>query len=151
MSEKSEQVFSATEIPGVKQKFSQLLFRIWPYWPIVIILLILGIVASFFYMKNATRKYEIRAQVYIDDETKNKNTSLNKDYTPVDQFSQLNNVDKQIEILKSKALLEGVIEEQNFNLKWTKKTIDGTEDLFNDLPIILRIDSSDNLINVIED
>ena len=103
-----------------KQSFSNLLFRIWPYWYIILIAFIIGIGASFLYMRNATRYYGARAQIVVNDNSQEKDNSLNVSAINQDEQSKLSEVEKQIEIIRSNALLADVANKLKLNIQYSE-------------------------------
>lgn len=108
-----------------KQNFSQLLFRVWPYLPGILIALMIGIGISFFYLRNATRFYAAHAQIVVNDNSLEKGNSLNVSNEKQDLQNEGPDIEKQIEIIKSNALLTDVAKKLNLNVQWST---DGTFD-----------------------
>jgi len=106
-----------------KQNFSSLLFRVWPYWRFILIALIVGIGVSFFYMRNATRYYGAQAQVVVNDDSQEKDNNLNVSSANQDEQAKLSEVEKQIEIIRSNALLADVANKLQLNIQYSE---DGT-------------------------
>ncbi len=54
---------------------SQLVFRYLPYWPLFLVLILLGAGAAYFYLKTVVPVYEISASILIKDEKKGSDES----------------------------------------------------------------------------
>ena len=76
----------------------------------------MGIGASFLYMRNATRYYGAHAQIVVNDNTQEKDNSLNVSATYQDELTKLSEVEKQIEIIRSNALLADVANKIKLNI-----------------------------------
>ena len=130
---------------GEKQNFSQLLFRVWPYLPIILITLLIGISVSFFYLRTATRFYAAHAQIVVNDNSREKDNNLNVSGTGQEQKDQSSEVEKQIEIIKSNALLTEVARKLNLNIQWS---VDGKFDAKTQLlqnPLSIELLSKDTI------
>jgi tyrosine-protein kinase Etk/Wzc len=103
-----------------KQNFSQLLFRVWPYWPVILIAFVIGIGASFFYLRKATRFYAAHAQIVVNDNSLEKDNNLNVSANNQDEQNKLSEVEKQIEIIKSDGLLANVADKLKLNIQYSE-------------------------------
>ena len=54
----------------------KLLFRILPYWPFVLLLLLLGILASKIYLRYTTKVYAVKARIIVNDDSQQKSANL---------------------------------------------------------------------------
>jgi tyrosine-protein kinase Etk/Wzc len=102
---------------GSKRNFSQLLFRLWPYWPIALITLITAIIVSFIYLRSATKYYAANAQIVVNDNSLEKDNSLRISNENRDEQFQESEIEKQIEIIKSNALLAEVTNRLKLNIQ----------------------------------
>ncbi len=103
-----------------KQNISQFLFRVLPYWHLMLIALILGITGSYLYMRNAVRYYGAQAQVIVNDNSQEKDNSLNVPTAYQDQETKLSEVEKQIEIIRSNSLLADVVHKLKLNIEYSE-------------------------------
>jgi tyrosine-protein kinase Etk/Wzc len=118
LSDSIENSSSVAEQQQGNQNISELIFRVLPYWYIFLIVFALGIAGAYLYLKRATPFYEIKAQIVVNDESKEKNNEFTKNNAPVAQEDKISLVEKQLEIIQSKALLENVVKKINLNIQW---------------------------------
>lgn len=128
------------------RKFSQALFRTWPYWPLLLLSLVLGVGASWAYLQYATPYYEANAQIVVNDDSQDKDNNLNPATVRPDQRYQLSEIEKQIEIIQSKSLLEEVVRKMKLDIQWTNKKSLRREHLYTELPAGIELFSPDSLM-----
>ncbi len=84
-----------------------LLFKYLAYWPLFLVLLILGGVGAFIYLKLKVPVYELKATLIIKDEQKGADDS--KMIQSLDVFNSKKIVENEIEVIKSKTLAQEVV------------------------------------------
>ena len=87
--------------------FQEVVKKYLPYWPLFGILLLLGGICAFVYMRYATPVYEATATMLIKDEKKGVDDS--KLLESLDLFGQKKIVENEIEIIHSRALAKEVV------------------------------------------
>ncbi len=100
-----------TKKNGIQQDgniINQLLFRYWPYWPLFLIMLILGGVVAFAYIRYTTPIFEASASIMIKDERKGADQS--KVLESLNLFGAKKIVENEIEMIQSRTLLRNVVE-----------------------------------------
>ncbi len=94
-------------IKNEESTIKQLLDKIVPYWPVFIILSILGLGAAFVYIKLTTPLYEATATMIIKDEKKG-----NDDSKLMESLNMINSkkiIENEIEVLQSRTLMNDVV------------------------------------------
>jgi capsular exopolysaccharide synthesis family protein len=86
--------------------FQEVVRKYSPYWPLFLILLFVGGVGAFIYLRYAKPVYEAAATILIKDEKKGVDES--KILESLDLFGQKKIVENEIEIIKSRALAKEV-------------------------------------------
>lgn len=122
----------------------QLLFRYLPYWPLFIVMLILGVAAAFVYIRYAVPVYQANASVLIKDEKKGVNES--KVVESVNLFGSNKIVENEIEMIRSRGLLKNVV--QNLYL-YAPVYEEGKVNIvpaFTKSPVQLVVETPDSLI-----
>ena len=118
-----------------KQNFTQLLYRVVPYWRFILVVLLLGITGSFLYMRNATRYYGAHAQIVVNDNSQEKDNSLNISTAEQDEQTKLSEIEKQIEIIRSNALLADVANKLNLNIQFSGNGTFNAQSAISDVPL----------------
>jgi capsular exopolysaccharide synthesis family protein len=87
--------------------FQEVVKKYLPYWPLFLILLLIGGVCAYTYIRYATPAYEATATILIKDEKKGMDES--KILESLDLFGQKKIVENEIEIIRSRALAREVV------------------------------------------
>ena len=91
-----------------EQKFSQqLVSKYLPYWPLLLLSIVLALAAGYAYLQYATPVYEANATLIIKDEKKGNEES--KLMESLDQISSKKIVENEIEVMQSRKLMADVI------------------------------------------
>lgn len=89
----------------------QLISKYLPYWPMILLAVILGLGVAFVYLKFATPVYEATATLIIKDEKKGNEES--KLMESLDMISSKKIVENEIEVIQSRRLMTDVINTLN--------------------------------------
>ncbi|MBC5773712.1 polysaccharide biosynthesis tyrosine autokinase [Pontibacter sp. KCTC 32443] len=91
--------------------FFSLLYKYLPYWPLFVLLLLLGGLAGWGYLSYATPVYETTATLIITDEKKGMNDP--RIYEAIDVFNSTKIVENEMEVIQSRALMKQVVDSLN--------------------------------------
>jgi tyrosine-protein kinase Etk/Wzc len=83
---------------------SDLFYKFLPYWPFFVILILISIMGAFLYLRYKLPVYKSTATLLIKDDKKNSVDPLEA----FDMFGSKKNVENEIEVLKSKTLMQEV-------------------------------------------
>ena len=100
------------EQPEEQVDIQEILFRYLIHWPWFVVSVIICIACAWGYLRLATPVYDITATVLIKDDKKGGGASMSSELEKMglDGFvSSSNNVDNEIEVLKSKSLAREVV------------------------------------------
>ncbi|PSL31953.1 GumC family protein [Chitinophaga ginsengisoli] len=126
--------------------FKKLLF----HWPLYLIVLLLAAGGAFAYLKYALPRYMSSAKLYLKDEKKNgEETDLLKSLS---LFNSGKNIENEMEVLKSPILVEKVIRDNRFNVRYYVKGTFRNEEIYEQNPLTLNfLGDSTNMGNYIFD
>ncbi|ASZ14193.1 polysaccharide biosynthesis tyrosine autokinase [Chitinophaga pendula] len=106
------------------------------HWPLYLVMILIGVAGAFIYLKYAKPRYASTAKLYLKDEEKG-----GDELDALKSLSIINsgkNIENEMEMLKSPILVEQVIKDNAFNIRYFQKgTVRNTE-LYNTSPILLR-------------
>lgn len=125
---------------------NQLLFRYLPYWPLFVIMLVLGLVAAYVYVRYKVPEYEASASILIKDEKKGVDDSK-----VVEQFNIFGSkkiVENEIEIIKSRALLGDVAEKLRLYAPVSEEGKVNIIPAFSKSPVELEVMNIDSIVPV---
>jgi tyrosine-protein kinase Etk/Wzc len=99
-----------TKKSGIQQDgniINQLLFRYLPYWPLFVVMTVLGLAFAYVYIRYKVPVYESNASILIKDEKKGANES--KIIESMNVFGSNKIVENEIEMIRSRTLLKNVV------------------------------------------
>jgi tyrosine-protein kinase Etk/Wzc len=124
--------------------FHQLLFRYLPYWPLFLILILLGAGAAYFYLKTLVPVYEISASILIKDEKKGSDDS--KIMESLNLLSSKKIVENEIEVIHSRTILTEVIKDLHLYAPIFEKDEFVSRPAYITSPIIVELQQPDSLL-----
>ena len=130
------------EQPEEQVNIQEILFRYLIHWPWFVVSVIICIACAWGYLRLATPVYNISATVLIKDDKKGGGASMSSELEKMglDGFvSSSNNVDNEIEVLKSKSLAREVV--NNLGLFVTYKDDDEfpSRELYRTSPVVVSL------------
>lgn len=130
------------EQPEELVNIQEILFRYLIHWPWFVVSVIICIACAWGYLRLATPVYNISATVLIKDDKKGGGASMSSELEKMglDGFvSSSNNVDNEIEVLKSKSLAREVV--NNLGLFVTYKDEDEfpSRELYRTSPVVVSL------------
>lgn len=87
----------------------QILSKYMPYWPLFVLMSLLSLAAAYVYLRYVTPVYEASATIIIKDEKRGSEDS--KLMESINLITSKKLVENELEILKSRALMEGVVKQ----------------------------------------
>ncbi len=138
-----------TKRNGMQQDTSlinQLLFRYLPYWPLFVIMLVLGLITAYVYVRYKVPEYEASASILIKDEKKGVDDSK-----VVEQFNLFGSkkiVENEIEMIKSRTLLKDVAEKLRLYAPLSEEGKVNITSAFSKSPVELEVNDVDSIIPV---
>lgn len=126
-----------------KENLQETLLKYLAHWQWFALSVILCLTCTWFYLRYATRVYEITATVMINDEKKGGRNTASPALEELGFVSSGGNIDNEIEILKSKSLIQNVVSELNLYATYLTKGRIGERDLYTDSPVIAEMNPED--------
>jgi capsular exopolysaccharide synthesis family protein len=93
--------------------FQQIFYKFLPYWYVFLLLLVISISLAFVYLSAAPPLYESHASILVKDQKRGQEESKMEDALNV--FGQKNILENEIEIIRSNALLNEVVDHLHLN------------------------------------
>lgn len=128
---------------------SELLFRIIPYWYIVAGCMVVGAAGAFIYLKKATPVYEIKSQIVVNDAAIQKNGNISKENQLPIAPEQPSVIEKQVEIIQSKDMLEGVARQLRLYAVWGYNKKFNDNKLFKNSPVTVEFDKPQQITKTV--
>lgn len=115
----------------------KLLGRVLHNWPLFAGCLLVSLACAFFYLRYTAPVYKIKAKVMIKDEKKSGVGGDNQVLAELGMGGK-SNVDNEIEIFKSRSLMERVVKDMQLNVRCYSKGAIHQSELFDKKPFIFR-------------
>ena len=126
--------------------FQQLFFRYWPYWPLFLILILLGLGAGYLYLRTTAPMFESTATLLIKDEKKGLDDS--KIMESLNPLSSKKIVENETEIIRSRAILSEVVNELYLYAPVFEKGELITKSAYASSPVSVELKYPDSLVEV---
>ena len=144
-----------TEESEEEVNIQEILFRYLIHWPWFVVSVIICIACAWGYLRLATPVYNITATVLIKDEKKGGGASMSSELERMglDGFvSSSNNVDNEIEVLKSKSLALEVVNNLNLFVTYMDEDEFPNKELYRTSPVLVSLTPQevDNLPSTME-
>ena len=103
------------------------------HWPLFLIGLLITLTCAFLYMKTTDPLYEARATLLIQDEKKIQDGE--EALQEIDASSSSKLAENEVEVLKSRQLINLVVDDLQLNITYTTDAKFGNEDLYGKSPV----------------
>lgn len=128
--------------------FQQIISKYLPYWPLLIVFSFLSMAGAYAYLRYATPLYEATATLIIKDEKKGTNDS--RVIQDMGVIAAQKDMDNEIEVLKSRGLMEAVVKKLNLYVSLSRKgNIKGNDAYFLS-PVTIEAQNPDSIVDVEE-
>lgn len=137
-----------TRKSGIQQDgniVQQLLFRYLPYWPLFVVMLLLGLATAYLYLRYAVPVYQANASILIKDEKKGVNDA--KVVDQINLFGSNKIVENEIEMVRSRGLLNNVVDNLHLYAPVYEEGKVNIVPAFTKSPVQLVVESPDSLIS----
>ncbi|CAL1519264.1 polysaccharide biosynthesis tyrosine autokinase [Chitinophaga sp. MM2321] len=112
--------------------------KVFSNWYWFVLCIFLTIALAWAYLRYATPNYLINAKILVQDQQKGGNIPGEEVFQQLELFTNKSNVDNEMEIVKSRSLMEKVVTAQELNVRYfTEGRVKKTE-LFNRLPFTIH-------------
>lgn len=126
------------------QRIERLLFRILPYWPLIILAVIVGWLGAYTYLRYQVPLYSVNAKLLINDETQQQSTNLNEvvnfEYKDVSEETE-----REIQVLTSRDLISTLISKLQLNVIYTQHGLVRTIQQYTNRPVTLELQNPDSI------
>ncbi len=105
------------------------------YWPWFVFSVIAALLFSFIYLRYSQPQYKSTATILVKDDRKGNLQSELSAFNDLGLMNVKNNVDNEIEIIKSRSIIEAAVKKLNFNVSFYTEGRVKTVELYEDCPI----------------
>lgn len=127
-----------------KDQLRRLFFRIFPYTPLIIFALLIGIGGAYIYLRYATRTYEAKARLIVNDDTQQKSSNL-LEIMKLDTRDLTAETEKEMQILRSRDLLGKLVNKLQLNIQYSQKGYVTSGQSFKNIPFKMELANPDSI------
>lgn len=126
------------------QRVQRLLIRIIPFWPILILSVILGVLGGFIYLRYQIPVYEVNTKLVVNDESQQKSANL-VELFKLDTRNLSLEAEREMSILSSRDLIGKVVSKLQLNIQYRQKGFVKSGQYFKNTPFKLYIENPDSV------
>jgi len=147
MAERNDEFNSHQEAIDKGEQIQRMLYRIIPFWPLILLALALAYVGARIYLRYQVPVYSAKARLIVNDQTEQRGANLQEIFK-IDTRNLSSETEKEIQILSSKDLLTKVAINLQLNVIYSQKgRILEKQYYGNDLPFMLEMENPDSVKN----
>ena len=143
-----EQFYNNPEEEEDRIDFQEIIFKYLSYWKWIVGSVVICMIGAFFYLRYTAPVYNISSTILLKDDKKGGGVDELSTLQDWGVLSSKNNVDNEIEVLKSKNLLKSVVNELKLYTSYSLEGNIRNTQLYKDSPLYvdLNYNSLDSLI-----
>jgi tyrosine-protein kinase Etk/Wzc len=126
------------------QQLQFLLFRLFPFWPLIAISLLCGITAGYLLLRYANAIYQVKARIVVNDDSQQKSTNL-QEIIKLDTRNISSETEREMEILRSTDLLKKVASNLQLNIILTGIGSIKSSQIYHQQPVRLILATPDSV------
>lgn len=126
----------------------QLAAKYLPYWPLLILFMLMAFAAAYTYLHFATPIYEASATIIIKDERRGAGGEDSKILESLDLIASKKTIENEIEVLQSRALMEKVVKALRLYASYSKEGKVKAGDAYVLSPIMIEAQYPDSIQGV---
>lgn len=119
----------------------EIFFHYLRYWKFFILSVFVCIALAFIYLLYATPEYSVTSKVLINDDKKGQTVDMSSAsaFNDIGIVAPKSNLDNEVEILRSKTLMENVVDSLKLNISYFKPEKIKKREIYKGTPVILSI------------
>ena len=129
------------------QQLRRIFYRILPFWPMAIFVIILCLLGAYIYLRYTVPVYEANARVIVNDDSQQKSTNLLEAFK-IDTRNISNETERELEVLKSKDLIRKLVVKLQLNVQYSQKGYVRSGKFFDNLPVMVKLEEPDSIRSI---
>ena len=130
-------------VPKEEALIVKMATKYFPYWPLFVLLIIIGGVSSYFYLRYSVPKFQANASIIIKDEKKG-----NEDSKLMESLNMINTkkiIENEIEVLQSRPVIDHVVRDLKLYAPITEKIDLWGHTAYKESPVFVEHKDPDNI------
>lgn len=124
--------------------FTNIANKYFPFWPLFVLMVLISLAGAWLYLRYATPVYEINASIMVKDEKKGLDEDKIQD--ALNMFGNKKIVENEIEVLKSRTLMEEVVKNLGLYAYVIEKGSFRDTVLYNQSPVSIKAVDADSIL-----
>jgi uncharacterized protein involved in exopolysaccharide biosynthesis len=125
------------------QKILRLVYRVLPYWPLVVASILLGLLAAHIYIRYQVPRYSVDAKLLINDDEQQK-ANLNE-LVSLDTRDISEETEREIQVLTSRDLIGRLVSKLQLNVEYSQIGFVKTSQFFTNIPFTAELYNPDSI------
>ena len=133
-------------LTGKSEKKQSLEEIIAPYlvkWKWFVLSVLVAIVLAFIYLRYTPKVYQINSSIILKDAKDNRMRPTSGLFAGMDMMGVVNNVDNEIEVLRSKTIIKGTVDQLDLHTSYIVEGRVKSSDLYRESPLIVKMEQVD--------
>ena len=126
------------------EQIQRLLFRILPYWPLILIALTLGILGAKIYLKYQVPVYVANARLVLNDDSQQKSANL-QEILKIENKSTTLETEREMQVISSTELLKKVAIKMQLNVSYTLQGRIKSSQYYDNVPFKLELENPESI------
>ena len=126
------------------QQLRRVFFRIIPFWPLIIFVIITCLLGAYIYLRYAIPVYEANARIIVNDDSQEKNANLLEAFK-IDTRNLTNETERELEVLSSKDLLRQLVIKLQLNVQYSQKGFVRDGQFYDNIPVEIELIEPDSI------
>ncbi len=126
----------------------QIVAKFLPYWPLLILFVLLSLSAAYVYLRYATPMYEANASIIIKEDRRGGNDAQTME--ALNLITSQKNLENELRIIKSRSMMEEVVKELHLYAPISQKGKVKSSDAYIVSPIVVELKNPDSLVETNE-
>ena len=126
------------------EQIQRLVYRILPYWPLLIVALVTGFLGAKIYLKYQVPVYQASARLVVNDDSQQKSANLQEIFR-LENKSNSAETEREMQVITSSELLKKVVINMQLNVSYVDKGRIRSSDLYNNVPFKLELDDPESI------
>jgi len=118
----------------------EILSRYLQFWKYFILSIVICVGLAFIYLKYVAPEYRVFSRALINDDKKGQTVDMTSAFSDIGIIQPKTNVNNEILLLGSKALMKSVVDSLRFNFSYFKKGRIRKHEIYKDTPVFVSID-----------
>ncbi len=146
MANNNQQEFGIQEqVVDQGEQIQRLLYRILPFWPLIVLAIALGVVGARIYLRYQVTVYQAKARLVVNDETQQKSANLNE-IIKLDTRNLSNETEREMQVLGSRDLLAKLAAKMQLNISYVQQGLVRTSQYYEvNLPFRMELQYPDSV------